>query len=354
MFLRIRTYIVLFACSCLLLGSCTKDYFVSERNVRLYIPQLADGELENLTMVFHGSNGEFLHRRTVTSGEIQSSSDKLVTIFIPVNGISGSEVIITCISDLDDANNFDHDLISDGTDFFTSKISSYSKPDNPNRFYPSADYRFYRYRKIVKPLGAGAQKVDTLDVVGTDHLHKGKIDLVFKSLPSEVKNARVRYYGLGSSLDFYGQYKGEAAHYKEVIYTLPGGSTPQTVSSTLLPSRGTHCANNICYGDMSPTPSPSSGRSLSYSKAKATPDEFIDLHVEFLGSNGDVLGSYRLSEDSQAPTITNSDNSEVLPANKTFLESQGKLKFEFEGFTLFRFELEGWGDDTTDSEIIPM
>lgn len=342
MFLNIKFYIPFCICICLLIGSCTKDYFVTESNVKLYVPQLVNGDIKNLTMIFHGSKGEFLMRKKITYSDLQQYKDNIIKISIPVNSISGSVVIITCISDLDDKNN---DLISDNTDFFSSKITSYRTEDNNNRFHPTSDYRFYRYRKIVKPLGVDP-KTDTLDV-DKDHLHKGNISLAFKSLPTEIKSARIRYYGLGSFLDFYGKYNSEESHYKKIIATFSTDPMSKTVSAYFLPSQGQYCAQNIHHGDIRPP--------LESTDSEATTTyKYLDIHVEFLGANGEILGNYRLSEDINPPTITGSDNTTQLPANKLNLVSQGKLNFEFDGFTLTKFELIGWNDDIIDGDTTPM
>ena len=340
MVLNTKFYIFFLLCCCaLFVCSCTKDYFVSESNVRLYVPQLVSGEIQNLSFVFHGSEGEFLVRKDITSREIQQLSDNTIKMSIPVNSISGSPVVITCISD------FGGDHINSGADFFSSRISSFQNSDNINCFSPTLDYRFYRYRKVVKPLGVEQNRVDTLNV-DSDHLHKGKIDLHFTSLPTQVHHARIRYYGLGSSLDFYGEYKSSPSHYKEQLLILSKESISQSISGYFMPSIGEYCASNTHHGDQLPSDSPNRLTPIST-------DNYMDLEIDFLGSNSELLGHYKLSEDPNPPTISNPDNTATLPADQIILKSQSRLRFDFDGFLLVQFELVGWGE-IIDGETTPM
>ena len=340
MILNTKFYIFTLVCICaVVVGACTKDYFVSEDNVRLYVPELVRGEIENLTMVFHGSNGEFLMRKVFSSNDVQQLIGNVIKMSIPVNSLSGSPVVITCVSDLDS------DFLSDDSDFNSSKLISSRAVEDANRFYPTLDYRFYRYRKIVKPLGVDSEKIDTLNV-DSDHYHKGRIDLNFKSISAAVHSARIRYTGVGSSLDFYGEYKSEPSHYVEQRLVFLAESTTQSISGYFLPSVGEFCAENTHHGDQR-DPVSSSTSSMSDSQ------EYLDLHIDFLDSTGALLGSYTLSEDTNPPTITNPDNTATLPADQIILKSQGKLHFEFDGFKLVSFELVGWGE-VIDGETTPM
>lgn len=327
MFPKIITYLVIFMWICLSLGSCTYDYLVSEKNVRLYVPQLVNKEIQTLAIVFHGKDGEFLLSKTISYEDIELNDGHLIRLAVPVSSFKGSDVIVTCASDLD------KDVVSSGTDFGTSRITSFS--DNVNRFFPTADYRFFNHETIVYPLGVSSS-IDTLDIT-KDYLHKGEIELVFNSPHPEFYKVRVEFYHLGSSLYFDGEYKSQGGDYIEFESVLSGD--PATISTMLLPSIGQQVHDS--------TGIQNSGSQL----------DFIKFDVYFYSRDG-LLGTYHLNSESDTtgmPSFTDpADSSKPpIPANEAILRSKGKLRFEFEGFTLFKFEVNDW-EGITEGETTPM
>ena len=346
MILKIKFYILLLACICLGFGSCTKDYLRSETNVIFFVPQLASGELNGITLLLHGADGELLYRRAFLA-DGTAHEPGLLRLSVPgVKSLQGSDAVVTCISDSNRGE------ISQDADFYLTKITSTPDESNPNRHLLSSDYRFFNHPTRIFPLGI-YPRIDTLDVT-KEYLHKGRVNLTFKMMPSEIVGANIRYYNLGTSLGFNGFYGGSPGHYKETKIDFPSnGSVQDHTSTSIVNGSVGERVSHIIQPDFL------DNRSSTVTRSKNS----FDLEVEFLGKGGYITGTYRLSEallgeDSDGDGVADGVPSVTTPdgpqdASNLFLESKGELSFEFKGMRLTGISLEGWGD-LIDGETTPM
>ncbi len=333
MFSNTRYCILLFLFLCLIVASCTKGYFVSELNVNLYIPQLVKEEVKVVHLSFHGSKGEFLLAKEVAVADIQEKKG-LIKLKVPVLNVSGEQIIVTCASDANNELVYNNDLFNE------SSIRSVSVAANKHCFAPSANYRFSRHQIKVYPFGVRTS-IDTLEVFDK-FLHKGSIELNFSSMPSDIKSARVNYYGLGSSLNFYGVYNKSNGDQIQQIIVFEPSQDSYVFNELFLPSVGQKVAFNSTSGR---------DENSINDESPVTEAEYVDFLIEFLGADGNVITTYSLSEDD---SLVSRRSKDVEDPSKCVLKSRETLSFTFKKFSLVNIGIVGWDDDVTDGDLSPM
>jgi len=350
-YIKSRSFIVtllsFFACAAshLLFVSCIGEDLEacgSTYNVSLDIPQLYAGEIDSLYVVFHGGEGQYLSSELVT---LSNLDDSLFYCLVPVLSDS-STLVASCFTDLD------YDLVDDGLDFFSSRVASVQSSDDVNRFLTSGDYRFYRHVMTAYPVSGFSDRKMTLATLNVDsnYFHKGEMKFIFTEIPAYISNVRLRFDSLGSSLDFYGEYRAEALHYKEFAHDFSSGNI---VQHYFLPSVGTKVANNGQDSTSKPTP---------FSGTRSDTDTpSLDLFVEFFDVEGECHASFRLSTlpEDKRPLIEDADGIEIS-IDELFLMSREKMVFKFVGLDLAGIKVDAdlgeWNDwdGVEDGGVVPM
>lgn len=340
----IRSFFILVILCVSLLGSCTNENLSDcegTHNVSLDLPQLREGEIPTLHIVFHGKDkGEYLTSQDITIADMDKTTN-MFNFRVPVPTVItdssplgiGTSVIATCISEIGP------NLIHYNVDFITSIINSYYIASEDSKISPTSDYRFYNHvlAEVFPVSYVGKIAVAEFDI-DDKYYHKGSVKILFSDLPKNIVRTRIHFHGLGSALDLHGDYKNKNGYYKRIEHAFSPESTRHVISAFLLPSKDQSVANLIFKNNATRGP-----------EAIAKSDfESLDILVEYLDSTGNIVRSIRLSDtpSSELPAIEDGDGSAV-PVDELILMSKEKLQIKFDGFKLvsIKIGISGWDPD---------
>lgn len=322
------------------LFSCTYDYFEDETNFLVYVPQIKEGTIKNYYIAFHDESGNHILTRTVTLPlDLSDTRNDVVKEGILKFKMNPGNYRITSFAD------YTPDRLTTG-EAFDNSFKGEIKCD-PAAFHPhdevlendyeisSTNPRFLMTRATVYPIGHPQGKDPVLIDMNDSTFFKGRVDIDFKGLPSQVATIVVGYRGVGTML-YFSSFVGRYADLDRVLASYPasgGGGTISLSGNLLYPSAG--CKTNT--------------------KSVPAAEQPLELDVYLYGSNGSMIGifsftdeDFRALADSKKPKDGNGN-----PVTSLVLYPRQTIKFTFQEFMVVSIDLQGW-EDTTEGGLTPM
>lgn len=327
------------------LFSCTYDYFEDENNFLVYVPQIKEGTISNYYISFHDEAGNHVVTRTI-SLPIDFSNIKNTSLQegILKFKIKPGNYTITSFADCT------LDKIVQGESFDNScKEESVCDPSQfgANNNICADDYiicetnpRFLLTKGVtVYPIGHEQSNMPVEIDMNEKTRYKGRVDIDFVGLGSQVARIDIAYKGVGSMLHFNG-YVGihndndrVYASYKTAEFM--SGNTISLNNNLLYPSAG--CETNIVTRSVPSTQLPLELAVTLYDSSNAIIGEFEFTNADFMALSAD-----------KKPKDENGN-----PLTSLILEPRKTIKFTFKEFIVVSIELTGWGD-TINGGVTPM
>lgn len=311
---------------CLTLGvgfSCTKDYFVDENNFYIYVPQIKDKSIENFYIAFHSEDGRHFVSRFVERSQFGSDTmlrQGLLRFKLP----AGMTMTATCFADLPSS-----ERVTFGQEYGDSHVVLPPHEEEGTGMKPERDFRALTASFFMLPIGhPQSQERHTVDMT-EDLLHKAKITLAFKNMPSRVAEVHAYYTGLGTCLHFDG--------------ALQTHDEQAQVHASHPLSDGVQDGEYLAFSDMHYA---SAGLNV-FAEGQARSDGNGELGVafEFRDENGRSLGQVVIPEE---------EFREQLPEfSPRYLKPRQQITLRFDEFVLVDMELSDWGD-IDQGETTPM
>lgn len=316
------------------LASCTKDYFLDENNLRVYVPQIQDGSIDNFYISFYNKNGE--HVRT-QAFDAPYSQYKTIQDGVLRFKMYPGETSITCFA------NYTSNSVTQGARLVDSYNTAVYNATTHIAMATDNDLRTFLSDFMVYPIGHPLSKSDTV-VVDIDETHrlKGQVISKFIDLPGEITRIGMEYTGVATKLDFMGELSrfdalDRVQSYHDVLNPSARTGRDVQIADKLYP-----CVNNLVE------------KSRIAVRAPRMPED-LGLLITFF--NGDqVMGTTSFSirdlpllAADKRPTDANG-----VPLDRLILKSNETIIFTFKGFTLLGIELQGWGDIDTPTDVTPM
>lgn len=302
--------------------SCTRDYFVDENNFYIYVPQIKQRSIENFYIALHSDGGRHFVSRFVERSEFESDTmlrQGLLRFKLP----AGVNITATCYADLPA-----RECVSFGQTYTDSHVSLL--PDREGAgLAPARDFRALTSSFSILPIGH-PQSQDRHTVNMTEELlHKARITLAFKNMPSSVAAVHAYYTGLGCCLHF----DGSVQKHDEA---------PRIHAAHAL-SDGVQDGEYLSFSDMH---YPSTGSDIfSEEQLHAALREELGVTFEFRDADGRSMGKVSVSEE---------DFREQLPDfSPRYLNPRQHITLRFDQFVLVDMELSEWGD-IDQGETTPM
>lgn len=321
------------------LFSCTYDYFEDENNLRIYVPQIKEGEITNFYIAFHDLAGNHILTRTL---EAPFNQNELIKEGILRFKMRPGDVYITCFAEYEDGS------VTEGYGFAESfKAKEICIQENyPHSIIHDGYYelrktnpRILQSRTQVYPIGhPGSADTIVLDIDKKQRF-KGKIEVDIIDLPDVVTRIDIAYNGLGTRMKFdnyVGRHgNGDCIFASCDVTSLKNGNKVSINDHLVYPSAGYEFA--------------AATRSVP---ANSLP---LEIYAICYDANNSVIGTFGLTNDEfmALPDSKKPVDEDGNPVQSLILESQQTIKFTFKGFTIFGIDLEGWGD-TEHGTVTPM
>lgn len=310
------------------LTACTYDYFEDEQNFRIYVPQIKNGEIKNLYVAFHDSAGRHLMTREIIA---PFDKDELM-----IQGIlrfklpPGKNYTISCFADYDPnaptrgelyANSHMGKTLIESTNIYASRTTNPRSYLSTIQVYP-----------IGHPMAFKSVEVN----IEKEQCYKGKVAVNFRKLPSLVSRIDMYYKGLSTKYRFDGTLDRFASDNQiKASFNTSDYLSAETVKwvDVLNPSAGL-----VGVGVHNP--------STPQSVATAEP---LELEIHLIDATNNIAGTIRFTRD-DFKRLKEEDPTKVPvgadgnPLDHLVLEPQQTISFTFEGFTLIKIDLVGWGD----------
>lgn len=327
----------------ILLTSCTNNYFEDENNFRIYVPQIERGEISNLYISFHDLSGEHCITRQI---EAPFDRDDMMKKGILRFKIPYGEYSITAFADyapgaltIGNAHDDSHaakDLVDESINLFGSRTT------NP---------RLLLSQITAYPIGHPEAKEPILFDIDEKLCYKGKVQTIFKDLPSFVERIDIYYKNLGTKVKFNGLIDRFYANDRVVASFKTSdhktGDLVRLPADIINPSVGIFLDSHYATLPKLTTRAP-------LAPIGVTP-ESLELEVRYLDGENTVVGVTYFDANDLA---TLADNKKPIdhdgnPVSALVLEPQKGIIFTFSGFTIMQIQLMGW-EDIDDGVITPM
>ncbi len=306
LFRRLGLLVVVLAALC----SCTYDYFVDESNLKVYVPQIVEGSIDNVLVSVHDASGA--HVSSVYSEapfENTYVRSGYVRFKIPV----ARGYRVSCFA------NIDPDSRTVGQPFDESYLFEPFYDEASNLFTSGPDFRVILFDSVTAyPYGYPEGSVLLADLDETTS-RKGGVICSFTGLPDWVDRIDVRYL-VGTHMYFDGIYRRPTSGWLAASHDVNAvDGVYETDIVGVFPSAGTHYSDSTLH------------------EASREP---VDVAVYYYDANGALQATtLPISMGSDIPAYDASGN----PWDR-LLDPLMIVRFEFRGFELIGVSLQGWDD----------
>lgn len=305
------------------LTSCSYDYFEDENNFRLYVPQIADGSIQNFYVAFHAQDGSHTITRELTA---PFDKDDLMKRGILKFKLFPGQYSVSCFADYAPGS------ITVGNTFDDSYKHAI---DLNNNLYqpPHTNPRSVLTTAMAYPMGHPDSRDSVAIDIGENRRFKGTVIISFTELPEVVTRIDAYYNGLATAYHFDGTFRRFALNDRLVeSFKVSDNRQGNVVTLTDIINASTGTAFGV-------VPSTRAG-------IKSSNPTSLELELHLYDSSNNLVGVIPFTENDfnslppdRRPLSKNGDVAEDLVLN-----SQETIRFNLKGFTIISIEIMGWGD----------